>query len=714
MGRIVHTFCRVCEPQCGLIAEVEDGQVVSLTSDPDNPASLGYSCNKGIRYLDVHKDPDRLTFPLKRQNSRTEARGAFARVSWDQAATEIGDRLNEIISVHGDTAIALYMGNPHAFNSTLLTNEEGLMAGFGNGPRFGAYTIDCANKLVGSEYIFGSGAVHPIPDLVHTDYFLAIGSNPAVSHMAIMDVSDPMAKLRAIKQRGGKSLFVNPRRIESATPQTGDVLQIRPGSDFYFLAALLHEILFNIGFDRASVESRAANLDGLIDFVRRWPAERAEAVTDISADSIRSVAREFSAAPSASIQMSTGVNMGNQGLLSYWMVHMISLVTGNLGRRGGNIYSAGICPTAHLAKRQEDDPFFETEFGALRKVGGQLPSSLMADVLSSTRRPIKALIVMGGNPLLSVPGEARLREAFCGLELIVSLDIYRTATGELADYLLPAKDFLEREDVTILGNGIQLEPHVQYTDAVVPPKGDRRDDWWILARLLKAMGRPSPLDDAEHNAFGPIEAMLQYRGLSIAQLKELPCQTAMLPDPDPEELFQFGVHNDDGLIDCCPLLFREAFESAESYWQALQAEPADQLKLITRRTGLMVNSWMSNLPVHKKGLHMTNPLWMNPQDADLRGLFPGTDIIVRSHYGAVGATLAIDDTLKAGVVAMSHGWGQQSSFGLSTARRFPGVNVNRLSPSGPGTFDPLTMQAQLTAINVTVQAATPHQAMSSD
>lgn len=631
----VRTFCRVCEPQCGLVATIGPDGVRALASDADNPASKGYSCNKGIRFLHVHRDPDRLFYPLRRRNDRATDEGDFARIGWDQAAEEIGTRLNAIVREHGDGAIAIYMGNPHAFNSTLLTNEVALMAGFGEGPRFGAITIDCANKLVGSEGVFGTGGVHPIPDLTHTDYFLAIGSNPAVSHMAIMEVSDPMAKLRAIKARGGKSLFVNPRHIESATAETGDVLLIRPNTDFFFMAALLHEIIFTIGYDREAVTAQGRNVDALATYVEAWPPERAAAVTDIPAATIRDTARDFCNARSACIQMSTGVNMGSQGVLAYWMLHMISFLSGNLGKTGGNIYSPGICPTAHLAKPTSPDPFFDTEFGRLRTIAGQLPSTLMADMLLSDSAPIKALIVIGGNPVLAVPGEERLRDALRKLDLLVTIDIYRTATGELADYVLPAKDFLEREDVNVLANGIQLEPHVQYTPAVVPAAGERRDDWWILSRLLQAMGRPSLLDKAIPEPFAVIDAMLAYRGLSVEDLKRMPHRSAALPDPVSGDLFTYGVQTEDGLIDCCPAAFASGFAAAEADWTALTREPPDQLKLVTRRTGLTVNSWMSNLPSHKKGAHMTNPLWMNPADARDRDLFAGGEAIVRSDSGAL-------------------------------------------------------------------------------
>src|SRR6266403_505058 len=651
----VHTFCRICEPHCALLAEVEDGRILSLRNDKDHPVHKGFSCHKGIQYLRVHQDPDRLDYPLRRNHARRADQGDFERVSWDQAATEIGAKLKDILRRHGHKAIAMYQGNPSVFSNNFWTNAEALSAGFGQGPRFSAATQDAANKLAGSEAIYGAFMVHPIPDLLHTDYFLSIGCNPAISHMSRIHISDPMAKLRAIKQRGGKTVFINPHQIESATPETGDVLQIRPDTDFYFLAGLLHEIIFKIDYDRQRVEKHSKNLDELISFVKNWPPERAAAVCGISLDAIREIAREFCAAPAAAIHMSTGVNQGRQGLLAYWMLNMVSLLSGNLGKRGGNLYSVGFCPTAKFTKRKQDQPFVDTEFGELRDIAGTMPGNLMAEVLDSRQNPVKALIVVSGNPLLSIAGEAQLRRSPQGQELIVVMDIYRSVTAELADYVLPATDFLEREDVNSLGLGFQSEPYVQYTPAVVPPQGERRDDWWILSRLLQAMGKPS-------------------------------------------------LQNDDGLIDCCPEVFRRGHASAERHWQALLAEPKDQLKLITRRTGLMINSWMHNLQVHKKSVHMTNPLWMNPQDAESRSLFGGSEVSVQTDFGQVQAELVLDETLRPGVVAMSHGWGQSKTYGLTTARRFPGVNVNQLAAVGPGTFDELSNQAHLTGINVEVTA----------
>ncbi|AZG47692.1 molybdopterin-containing oxidoreductase family protein [Gordonia insulae] len=708
MTRHVHTFCRICEPGCGLLAEVDDGddgdeQIVRLQPDREHPVHRGFSCHKGVHYLQVHRDPDRLDRPLKRTNPRSEERGVFEPVEWDDAARDIATRLGELRSRHGRNALAVYQGNPSAFNGAYYANAGRIARGFDTRMRFSAGTQDTSAKYAASEAIYGASMAHPIPDLLHTDYFLCLGSNPQVSHMTLIHISDPMAKIREITRRGGTVLFVNPRRIESSSPETGDVLLVRPDTDFYFLAAVLHEIVFRIGYDRDAVESHARHVDDVLDFVRRYPVERVAEVVGVPAEEIRRVADDFCSAPSASIYMATGVNQGRQGALAYWMLTMVSLFSGNLGRRGGNIYSRGVADTVQHSTRKREDPFFDGPLGEMRTVSGDLPAARLAEFIEDPADPIRALIVVSGNPLLSVGGDGRLLRALRSLELIVTIDLYRTVTGELADYVLPATDWLEREDVNVLNTmGVAMEPYVQYTPAVVPSKGERRDDWWILSRIQQEMGVATLLDDPDPNPFAAIDAMMAGSGLTIEALSTMPCQTAVLPPAVPTDVFDIAVQHEDGLIDCCPNIFRRFFPVAERILDELSAEPPDQLKLITRRTNYMVNSWMHNLPILKHGVHQDNPLWMNPCDAHRRGLVEGDDVEVRNSHGHVTAVLAYDDGLRDGVVAMTHGWGQRTAHGLDVARRHPGVNVNRLAPTGADGYDPLSNQSQLTGINVDV------------
>ncbi|WP_420750313.1 molybdopterin-containing oxidoreductase family protein [Rhodococcus sp. O3] len=710
-ARRVHTFCRICEPGCGLVAEVEDDRVVRLQPDQDHPVHKGFSCHKGVHYLRVHDDPNRLDRPLRRTNPRRTEAGDFVPVDWDDAVGEIAARLGDIRRRHGRNALAIYQGNPSAFNGTYYANAAALARGFDTRMRFSAGTQDTSAKYAASEAIYGASMAHPIPDLLHTDYFLCLGSNPQVSHMTLMHVSDPMGKIKAVKRRGGTVLFVNPRRIESSGPDTGDVLLIKPDTDFYFLAAMLHEIVFRIGYDRTEVEKHARNVDGLLEFVRRYPAERVAAVTGIEAGTIRQVADDFCAAPTASIYMATGVNQGRQGALAYWMLNMISLFSGNLGRRGGNIYSRGMTDVVQNSKRRREDPFFSSSLGETRTVGGDLPAARLAEYIENPDDPIRALIVISGNPLLSVGGEQELRRALASVELIVTIDLYRTVTGEISDFVLPATDWLEHEDVNFLNTmGVALEPYVQYTPAVVPPKGERRDDWWILSRIQQEMGVATLLDAPDPDPLAAADAAMRDAGLSIELLQSMPCQTAVLPEAVPSHVFTIAVQHDDGLIDCCPTIFRRAYRTAENILEELRAESADQLKLATRRTPYMVNSWLHNLSILKQGVHQNNPLWMNPTDAEPRDLAEGDHVTVRNRYGSIYAVLEYDDGLRPGVVAMTHGWGQHTARSLDVARRHPGVNVNNLSPTGIGAYDILSNQSHLTGINVEVtrsESSTP-------
>lgn len=702
----VHTFCRICEPGCGLLAEVRDGKVARLRPDTEHPVHKGFCCHKGVHYLQVHDDPDRVDRPLKRRAPRTAESGDFAPVGWDTAVREIAERIQKIRRRHGRNALAVYQGNPSAFNGAYYANAARIARGFDTRMRFSAGTQDTSAKYAASEAVYGASMAHPIPDLLHTHYFLCLGSNPAVSHMTLLHISDPMAKIRAVRARGGTVLFVNPRRIESSTPDTGPVVQIKPDTDFFFLAALLHEIVFRIGFDRTAVQQHARNIDGLLDFVRRYPPERVSEVTGIAAETIREVADEFCAAPSASIYMATGVNQGRLGALAYWMLTMVSLFSGNLGRRGGSIYSRGIADAVRGSKRRRTDPYFESPLGELRTVSGDLPAALLPDFIEQPGEPIRALIVVSGNPLLSVGGEQRLRRAFGKLELIVTIDLYRTLTGEMADYVLPATDWLERADINFLNTlGVALEPYVQYTPAVVEPAGERRDDWWILSRIQQELGVPTLLDDPDPDPFAPIDAALRDAGTSLEQLAARPCGTQVLPQADPGHVFDIAVQHDDGLIDCCPPLFHRAYGTAETIFAELAAESPDQLKLITRRTNQMVNSWLHNLPVFDQEIHRGNPLWMHPEDARHRGFVEGDPVLVRNRYGTVEAEVQYDRSLRTGVVAMTHGWGQRRARGLGVARHKAGVNTNHLAPTGRDGYDPLSNQSQLTGINVEVLRA---------
>jgi anaerobic selenocysteine-containing dehydrogenase len=686
-----------------MIATVDDQQVIRLQPDKAHPIHKGFACHKGLNYVELHNDPDRLNTPQVRSNDKQAAVGEFEALDWDAAAEQIAQRIQDLSDKYGSDALGMYVGNPSAFNSTGREGVKRFARAVGVKYSFGSGTQDCSNKFAASEAVFGTANLHPIPDFKHTDYFLSIGSNPKISHVSFVHMTNPMAALRDIVARGGKVIHVNPRRIESATPSTGEVVQIKPDTDVYFLAALIHEIHAQNLIDQDWIDQHADNIDALWRFVADYAPDTVAAVVGIDAGEITHIARAFATAPGASVHMSTGVNMGRQGTLAYWLVQMLSLITGNLGRRGGNIYSPGYFPAATVGKPKSDNPFYASEFGEMRRIAGSLPGNLLADHIESGL--VKGLVCMSGNPLLSMAGETRLQAALKQLELLVVIDIYPSATANEADYLLPATDWLERADVNALSLGFQPEPYVQYTEAVVEPAHERKSEWWIFARLMQALGLPSELDQSQTEPMARIDRQLASSDLSLAELKSKPNHTVVLPEPEPRLLFDIAVQRDDARVDCFPPLIQRGVDTCAQIFAELQQEPANTLKLISLRTNYMVNSWLHNLPSLKREVALDNPLHMHPKDAARLGLAAGTEVTVATDYGSIIAVVSVDEDLREGVVAMTHGWGHANNPRLRLAHNHPGTNVNALLPTGAGSYDPLSNMSFMTGIPVKVTAA---------
>lgn len=696
------TFCRICEPLCPLVAEKDGaGKLVALRPDRDHPVSGGFACHKGTSFAAVHHDPDRVNHPLRRESPKSAPEPRFERATWDEAFADIGARLRAIRTEHGPEAVGCYWGNPLAYTSTGIATVYGFWAKMQSSRLFGGLTQDLSNKFAAMEAMFGHESVFPVPDLLHTDYFLCLGTDPSLSHMTAVSVPNALETIRGIRERGGEVTFVNPRRIHAVELGLGNLLQLRPDSDLYLLAAMIHEIDRIGGFDEEVLERHARHVEGLRRFVAAYDADRVAGVTGLGAEEIRRTARAFSEAPSAIAHMGTGGNMGRQGTPVYWLLQMLNLVTGNLGRRGG-----GLLRPSPLQTRLDGplpDPFFDSPVGPVRQVWGHVPANLLPDYITAPEDPLRALIVVGGNPIMAIPGEERLRETFPQLELIVTIDLYRSATAELSDWVLPASDWLERADLR--SGGVALVPTAQYSDAVVEPIGERAEDWWILARIEQELGLPNAIDDPATGPSAMIDGMLAGLGLTVDELRSLPSHTRVLPPVEPGSLAAVISHAD-ARVDCCPESFAPVIERAHALFRELEAEPPGTLKLIQWRNRHQHNSWGRRLmPRLRTGRFASNPLLLHPEDAAERGLAVGDPITVASASGSVDTVVDVDPALRRGVVALSHGYGERQP---GDAPDTPvGVNVNRLLPSGHGSYEHYSNMAHMVGIPVEITARGP-------
>ncbi|EFC83459.1 molybdopterin-dependent oxidoreductase [Parafrankia sp. EUN1f] len=689
----VRTYCRLCEAGCGTVATVERGHLVRLRPDHDHAVTRGFACNKGLRAIDLHRDPDRLRVPLRREGDR------FVPVSWDEAMEEIASRMRDAMSEHGPRAAGIYIGNPVAFNA-LGSAASGHFAGaLGTDRVFSAATQDCSNKYAVAELLYGSPSANPIPDLRRTELLLVIGSNPRVSKSSFISVANPVVELRRIRDRGGRVVFVNPVDVE---PDIGTTLQIRPDSDPYLLAAILHEIHRTVGFRTGAAQGAVTGAEQVAAFVAPYSPDAVADVVGLPAEVIAQLARDFATAGSAAIHVSTGLNMGRQGALAYWLVQMLLLLTGNLDRPGGNYFPARGIGARFGPVDRTAASFHTTRWGDFRRAMGLLPAALLPEFIGAADEPLRALVVVAGNPALSVGGGPELTQSLRSLDLLVTIDLYRNATGELADFVLPATDQFERPDLNTFVQGIQVEPYLQWTPAVVEADAQQREEWRILGQLLQAMGRTPLLDPAATDALPLLfDRALAPKGLDVPALRAAGGVVPLHEDGAERSRERLGV---DGPLDCVPEALGSTLARGHALFEELRAEDPGRFKLVTRRTRDALNSAMGNLPTKRPG-DWPNPLWMNPHDAADLGLTAGSRVSVSNEWGALAAEVQFDPRLRPGVVAMTHGFGNAGTTGMPVAQRRGGANVNVLTPRGPGAFDPVSCMSHITAIPVDVCAA---------
>jgi formate dehydrogenase len=337
---------------------------------------------------------------------------------------------------------------------------------------------------------------------------------------------------------------------------------------------------------------------------------------------------------------------------------------------------------------------------------------------------VRALVVTGGNPLITMANSGRLREAFGKLELLVTLDLFRNETGSVAHYVLPCTSPLERPDLPFvfpLLLGLQERPYLQATEAILPPPGDVRDEatiyldlcresgvslfgsriaQWTLSAMKHAASRRGRQPSLPQKLLLSALLRVTKQGSFRALARE---RHGRLREPNrADDFLGSRVVTDDGRVDLAPPGLLEQATKLQGDFDRERANP-DQMKLITRRAVGTHNSWTHN--VERFAAPGTNLLYVNPGDAARIGLADGQFADVSTDVATVRLPVKLLADLMPGTVALPHGWGHQHATGLSIASRTRGVNVNLLAADGPGRIERVSGMAHLTGFPVEVRPA---------
>ena len=727
--------CPLCEATCGLEVNLEDGEIVRIRGDREDVFSHGFICPKGSTLTRLDDDPDRLRRPLIRRNGRHEP------ASWDEAFALIEEKMAPIISTHGPNAVGFYLGNPNVHSMSGPLYNRVLLKMVRSRSIFTAATVDQMPKHVSSGYMFGHPDLIPVPDIDRTDYLLMLGANPYESNGSLATAPDWPARMKAIQDRGGKIVTVDPRRTKTAAA-SDEHIPIRPGTDALFLFALAN-VIFESGpfqLENLAVEG----LDELAAAVEQFTPELVETACGISTDTIRRLAGELAAAPTAAVYGRVGTHTAEFGTMASWMVDVLNTITGNLDHPGGAMFPKA----AHEQPRQRRG--FETGRWATRvrgipEVRGELPVSALAEeILEPGEGQIRALVTIAGNPILSTPHSGRLDEALASLEFMVAIDIYLNETTRHADVILPGTSPLRRSHYDFAFYQLSVRNVANYSPPLFELEEGGMDEWKVLLRLgatLTGQGSNPDLDTLDDGVFGmmvgsavgnpssPIhgrdpeaifeattggrgtDRMLDFlirtgpygdgyganpEGMNLESLKASPHGIDLGPlQPRLED----DICTPSGRVELAP---EPLLADVRRLRAAADRRPNGALMLVGRRHVRSNNSWMHNIDVLVRGRDRCT-LEIHPDDARRTGVEQGGMAKVTSDTGTVVASVEVTDEIMPGVVSLPHGWGHDmDGTELSVASRRPGVNSNILST---GEMDPVSGNAILNGIPVEVVPA---------
>ncbi len=731
MSEWIKTGCVLCAQNCGLEALVENGRMVKVRPDKNNPRSRGYACRKGLNVAYHQYPADRITRPLKKVND------AFEPISWDQAATEIAEKLRQSVDTYGPRSVA-YMGASSqgghieaAFGLTILR-----ALGSQN------FYSSAGQEFAGHWWVFGRmlGRQYNVtgPDEHHCDMLIAWGWNGMVSHQ----VPRAPIVLKDLAKNPDKILVsIDPRQSETA--RVADIhLPVRPGTDALLIKAMITIILDQGWEKRDYLEQYVEGWETVRPWLENFDARAAIAVCELDYDRVFDLCRLMSERQWG-VHPDLGVFMGRNSTLNSYLLMLLQLVCGRLLVTGGNIVPGMVMPMGFHADERDEKIWRTIATNMPPAAAGAFPPAVLPEeILADHPERVRAVVVSACNPLRSYPDTTAYEKAFENLDLLVVNEIVMSETARLAHYVLPACTFYESYDLTFFPMSYP-EVYLQLRRPLVKPPGESKELAGIFTLIAEKLGLvPDIPDDLIEAAAGDRltfgAKLMEWAASEPAALTAMPfvlaktlgrqwqsahkaalwgmmmtapktffknaLRAGFAPGPDlGDRIFQAILDTPQGLwvgkvdadkpmavlktpsgkIEACIPELEDSVRklSAVAEKEALEM-PLDFPLVLNagRHMPYNINTMMRN-PEWNKGKRACT-IAISPVDAERLGLSDGQTVRVTTAAGSETGELEVSDQVRPGMVLIPHG------FGLVYDGKVYGLNVNRLT--GGRHRDPLT------------------------
>jgi anaerobic selenocysteine-containing dehydrogenase len=733
-------ICPLCEAGCGLEVYVEDGSVVKIRGDKNYPPSQGYICPKGAALKDLHEDPDLVRTPLIKENN------SFREASWDEVFKLIEEKFLKIREEHGSNSIGAYLGNPNTH-----TMAGGLFLGpflksLKSKNLFTASTVDQMPKLAACGFMYGNPMRVPVPDINNTDFFVVFGANPLVSNGSLMSAPDMKKRIKKLKERGGKLAVIDP--FKSATAEQADIyIPVNPGTDAVLLLSIINIFFRDNLVSLNQDQNLFKNFEELKKEAEEFTPEKAEQICGIEKDSIEILAKQIADTEKCSVYGRMGTCTVKYGAVTSWLIEAVNILAGNFDKKGGNLFPRPAhIPDGSLPKKGFKVHRFKSRVSGAGEVMGELPVSVMAEEMETQGEgQIKGFITIAGNPVIAVPESERLDKALDQLKFMVSVDYYINETTRHADVILPPASPLSHGHYDFFFHGLAVRNFASYSRPVIEKSDQEKDKWEILAKLILIMknkGWQTPAQEIEKSMLNDIASQV-IKGLGGEEKAGVTNEVliSMLNgEKGPERILDFLLRigpygdnfglNPDGInllkiiennnyidlgdlepwcekalltpdskIDIYPEDIKNSVKKLKKELKNSMEEKKNEFILIGRRHLRTNNSWMHNISSLSKNNRCT--LFMNPADAQKIGIKNEDRVKVRTEVSEIIIPVEIKEQIKENVVSIPHGFGHDfEDIRMETARKNPGVNVNRIIPQK---IDPVSGTSVLNGVSVKIK-----------
>ena len=660
----VPSVCIYCGVGCMLYLRVRDGRVVGVLPHEDGPGA-GRLCIKGWSANEFIHHPDRLTKPLIKENN------VFREAGWDEAIERVVGELNKAKEAHGVDSLA-FLSSAKATNEDNYLMQKLARAALGTNNVDHCARLCHASTVTGLVSSFGSGAMtNSQEDVEQSDVIFVIGSNTSEQH--------PLIARRMIKavKGGAKLMLADPREIPLSAYATLHLCH-KPGTDVALLNAMMHVIINEGIHDEAFIKSRTEGFDAFRETVMKYTPEKAEALTGVPAGKIVEAARLYGGAERASLFFSMGITQHTTGVDNVVSTANLAMLTGNIGKEGtgvnplrgqNNVQGAcdiGALPDYLPGYSRVTDEESRSRFGEVWGVEPpNKPGLTLMEMINGCGAEIRAMFIMGENPLMSDPNLNHVRKQLGMLDFLVVSELFMSETAEMADVVLPAASFAEKD-----GTFTATDRRVQRIRKAVEPIGESLPDWLIVSKISEGLGYPMEYEDPgdimdELADLSPIYGGIRYPRLEGEGLR-WPC-----PDP-----------NHPGTR----ILHRERFSRGLGKFQPIEyippAEEPDEEYPLILTTGRLLFHWHTGT-MTRRSETLTDQInvaraEINPFDAEKIGVKNGDRIEVTSRRGSISLEALVTNGIKEGVVFIPFHFAEAAANTLTNPALDPKAKIPEL------------------------------------